>query len=89
MAIYVLFTIAQCTIMSTTFDLWMLRSGYETFPLIINLINLSWIPCHITIGVFEACDIFGATFTKQVKVLLVEFNLKNKVIMYVKDEGTN
>ncbi len=67
----------------------MSKSGYDTFALVINFIKLSWIPCHITIGQFEARDTSGATLTKQVKILLVEFNLKNKVIMYVKDEGAN
>jgi hypothetical protein len=75
--------------MLTTFDLWMSRSSYDTFALVINFFNLSWIPCHISIGLFEAHDTFGATLIKQMKILLVEFNLKNKVIMYVKDEGTN
>ncbi len=89
MAIYVFFTIAQWTTMPKTFDLWMSRWSYDTFALVINLINLSWIPCYINIGLFETHDTFGAILTKQVKILLVEFNLTNKVIMYVKDEGTN
>jgi hypothetical protein len=67
----------------------MSRLGYDTFALVINLINLSWISCHTTIGLFEARDTSGATFTKQVKILSLEFKLKNKVIMYVKDEGAN
>ncbi len=64
----------------------MSRSSYDTFALVINFFNLSWIPCHISIGLFEAHDTFGATLIKQMKILLVEFNLKNKVI---KDEGVN
>jgi hypothetical protein len=89
MTIYVFFMIAQCIAMPTTFDFWMSKLGYDNFALVMNLINLSWSPCHITIGLFEAHDIFGATLTKQMKILLVEFNLTNKVIMYVKDEGVN
>jgi len=89
MATYVLPAIAQCATMIATFDLWMSRLGYYTFALVINFINPSWAPCYIAIGLFEAFDIFGATFTKQVKILLVKFNLTNKVIAYVKNEGAN
>jgi hypothetical protein len=88
MATYVFPTIVQCVIMTTTFDLWMLRSGYDIFALVINFINLSWVPCHIVIGLFETPNIFCAAFAKKVKVLLAEFNLTNKIIAYVKDEGS-
>jgi hypothetical protein len=89
MATYVFIAIVQCAIVTTTFDLWMLKLGYDTFALVINFINPSWVPCHITIGLFEAPNTFGVALAKQVKVLLVEFNLTNKVIAHVKDEGTN
>jgi len=72
--------------MTTTFDLWMLRLSYDIYVLVINFINPSWIPCHISVGSFEALDICSVAFVEQVKVLLVEFNLTNK---YVKDEGAN
>ncbi len=67
----------------------MSRSGYDTFALVINFINPSQVPCHIIVGLFEAPDIFSVVLVEQVKVLLAEFNLTNKVIMYVKDERTN
>jgi hypothetical protein len=72
--------------MTTTFNLWMSRLVYDTFALVINLINEAWVPCYIIIGLFEAFNIFGGIFAKQVKVMLVEFNLTNKVIVYVKDD---
>jgi len=87
MATYVFPAIVQCAIVTTTFDLWMLRSCYDTFALVINFINPNWVPCHIVIGLFETPNIFGAAFVKQMKVLLAKFNLTNKVIAYVKDEG--
>ncbi len=86
MATYLFFTIALCVNMTTTFDLWMLRLSYDISILVINFINLSWAPCHISVALFEALDISSVTFLKQMKVLLVEFNLTNK---YVKDEGVN
>ncbi len=57
-----LLTIDQCATMTTTFDLWMLRSGYDTFALIINFINLSWVLCHIIVRLFEALDLSNVAF---------------------------
>ncbi len=80
------FFIVQCATMTTTFNLWMSRLAYDTFALVINLINEAWVLCYIVIKLFEAFNIFGAIFAKQMKVMLVEFNLTNKVIVYVKDD---
>jgi hypothetical protein len=38
---------------------------------------------------FETPNTSIVVVVEEVKVLLVEFNLKNKVIAYVKDKGTN
>ncbi len=67
----------------------MSRLGYYIFALVNIFINLSWVPCHITFGLFEAPSTFGVALEEQVKVFLVKFNLTNKVITYVKDEGAN
>lgn len=75
--------------MTPTFDLWMSRSKYDTLALIINYIKLSWFPSDITIRLFEALNNFNATLAKQMKVLLIEFYLISKVIVYVKDERAN
>ncbi len=80
--------IRQCATMTTMFGLWMLGLNYDTFSLVINYINQSWVPCHVIVGLFEVPNIFGVDFIEQVKVILVEFNLTNRVIAYVKDEGT-
>lgn len=89
MATYVFLAIVQYAIVTKIFDLRMLRSGYDTFALIINFINPSWVPCLVTIGLFEALDTSSATLAKQVKVLLAKFNLTNKIIVYGKDVGDN
>lgn len=75
--------------MTTTFDLWILRSGYDTFTFIVNFINQDRFPCNITIGLFETLDTSSVVVVEEVKVLLVEFNFTNKVTTYVKDKGTN
>jgi hypothetical protein len=75
--------------MTITFDLWISRSGYDTFAFVVNFINQDQFPCNITIGLFETLDISSVVLVKEVKVLLAEFNLRNKVIAYVKDKGAN
>ncbi len=52
------FAIGQCATMTTMFGLWMLKLSYDTFFLVINFINQSWVPCHIIVGLFETFDIF-------------------------------
>jgi hypothetical protein len=52
-------------------------------------LTITRFPCHIIVGLFKTPSNFGVTFVEQVKVSLVEFNLTNKVIAYVKHEGIN
>ncbi len=75
--------------MISMFNLWMLRSSYDTFALVINFSIQGRVPCHITIGLFENFDIFSATLVEKMKVLLIEFNLINEIIVNVKDERAN
>ncbi len=72
-----------------TFNLWMLRMGFDTFALVVNFLNQEWVPCHVTIGLFEAPDTSGAVLANIVKPLLAKFELTNKVIACVKNEGKN
>ncbi len=39
----------------------MSRFGHDTFTLVINFINSQWVPCHVTMGLFEATDIAKIT----------------------------
>jgi hypothetical protein len=39
------------------FDLWMFRFKHDIFALVINFINLQWVPYHVTMGLFETIDI--------------------------------
>lgn len=71
------------------FNLEMSKTWFDTFSLIIYFINDDWVPCHSTIELFETFDTFGVTLAKQVKSSLVEYQFINKIIVYVKDEGTN
>jgi hypothetical protein len=53
MQLHVLLGLAKETTLSISFDLWMSRGGVDTFALVINYLNESWMPQHVTIGLFE------------------------------------
>ncbi len=74
---------------NTTFNLRMQPNWFNTFVLVVNYNNNKWEPCHITIGIFYVHEPLGATMVIQLKELLTQFGLCDKVIMYVKDEGAN
>jgi hypothetical protein len=50
---YVLSNFASTTIMSSSFDLWMFHSNVDTFTLVINFLSDTWVPMHVTVGLFE------------------------------------
>jgi len=79
----------SCVITIASFDLWMSKFGHDTFVLMINFINSLWVHCHVTMGLFEATNVFGVVMAVQVKDLLSSYNLLDKLIAYVKDEGGN
>ncbi len=87
---YVLPTLAQCDITIVTFNLWMLRMGFDTFAIVVNFLNKKWVLCHVMIGLFEAPDIGGIALVEIVKPLSAKFELTSKVIITcVKDKGKN
>jgi hypothetical protein len=51
--------LAEATTLLASFDLWMFRGGMDTFALVINYLNESWMPQHVTIGIFEVHETFG------------------------------
>ncbi|KAJ7538060.1 hypothetical protein O6H91_11G033100 [Diphasiastrum complanatum] len=86
---YVLPLLASCVTATASFDLWMSRGEIDTFALVINFLNDSWVPCHVTVGLFETPDTSGAAMALQLKELLSQHNLTSRIIGYVKDEGAN
>jgi hypothetical protein len=78
-----------CIIVAMSFDLWMYKSGHDTFALVINFINSHWVPCHVAMGLFEDIDTFEIAMVAQLKQLLLFYNLLDKLITYMKDEGGN
>jgi hypothetical protein len=62
---------------------------FDTFVMVMNFINSSWDPTHVTIGIIEPDNIIGTTMANKIKILLDSFGLLDKVIACVKDEGSN
>jgi hypothetical protein len=50
---YVLPTLVSCITCTTSFDLWMSHVKHDTFVTIVNFLNDSWKPNHVTMGIFE------------------------------------
>jgi len=75
--------------LSTSFDLWMSRGGMDTFALVINYLNESWMPQHFTIGLFEVHETIGLSMANQLCSLLEKYDLMHRMIAFVKDEGSN
>ncbi len=49
----------------------------------------TWQPHHVTIGLFDALNITGATLAEIVKPLLTQYQFTKKIVTYMKDEGSN
>jgi hypothetical protein len=72
----------------TSFDLWMSKSTYDIFAFVINFLDENWQPKKLIIGLFEATKTCQG-LSRNLKKLLDSYELRNKIIIYVKDEGVN
>ncbi len=86
---YVFPTLVSYITCTTSFDMWMLHASYDAFAMVINFVNSYSKPTHVIVGVFEMQNTIGATMANQVKIILDSFGSFNKVIGYVKNEGSN
>jgi len=50
---HVLLNLAFATIDFINFDLWMFRGNVDIFVLIIHFLNVTWVPMHVIIELFE------------------------------------
>jgi len=76
-------------IMFASFDLWMSRNDVDAFALVINFLNGTWVPMHITMGLFEMNETIKQSMATQHWYLLEKFGLLHWMIVFVKDEGIN
>jgi 5'-3' exonuclease len=68
----------------------MSKGAYDVFALMINFLGNDWLPKHVTIDLlFEGIEIIGQTLARSLIELLNKYGLKKKIIVYVKDEGSN
>jgi len=55
----------------------------------INFLSSDWQPEHVTIGLFEVTKTIGQTLARSLTKLLDKYGLRKKIIVYVKNEGSN
>jgi hypothetical protein len=67
----------------------MLNVGYNKFDMVVTFINNYWDPTHVIVGVIEMQNISNVAMENEVKILFHSFDLVDKTIVYVKDEGLN
>ena len=84
--VYVLPKRFQCMLATASFDLWMSKSIYDVFALVINFLDENWQPKKVTIGLFKTTKTTCA-LSRNLKELLDSYELRKKIIIYVKDEG--
>jgi hypothetical protein len=65
------------------------KNAHDVFILIIIFLGSTLKPKHVTLSLFEAIETIGQALAKNLIELLVAYGLKNKIITYVKDEGSN
>ncbi len=70
---YVFPTLFNCATTIVNFDLWIGKSGFDTFALVVNFIDDAWVSKHVTIGFFKTPNIVHAILAKIVKPLLAKF----------------
>jgi hypothetical protein len=56
-----------------------------TFSLVTNFLGAEWQPKYITIRFFDASNTFGHTLAKDLIELLGKYDLRKKIIAYVKN----
>lgn len=55
--------------------LWMFRSRFDTFSLVVYFFDEVWVLRHLIVGLFETLNIVGGILAKIVKPLFIEFQL--------------
>ncbi len=54
MDLHVSLNLLFVTTISARFNLWMSQSGIDTFVLVINFLDGTWVPMHVIVKLFEA-----------------------------------
>jgi hypothetical protein len=83
---HILHSFAKTTTIIVTFDLWMSCGRFNTWR---YYTNKKWRPCPTIKGIFEIHETIGVTMALQLKDLLIQYDLLDKGISYVKDGCAN
>jgi len=89
MLTYVHPTFAICISTIYTFDLWMSKGVHDVFAIVVNFLSNKWEAKRITIRLFKMFDTSGATMAPRLQQFLDKFSFTQKILAYVKDEGSN
>jgi len=65
------------------------QGGADTFALVVNHLNASWMPQHVTIGLFKVHETIGLSMVGQLYSLFEKYDIMHCMIAFVKDEGNN
>ncbi len=63
----------------------MCKGDVDTFASVINYLNESWMPQHVTIGLFDVHETIGLSMVGQLCSLLEKYDLMHCMIAFVKD----
>jgi hypothetical protein len=66
----------------------MSKGTHDVYTLFISFLGSNWKLKHVTLSLFEAIDITKQALARNLINLLDIYGLKNKIITYVKDEGS-
>jgi hypothetical protein len=67
----------------------MCKGSVDTFALVINYLNHSWIPHYVTIGLFDIHETMGLSMAGQLSFLFENYDFRHYMIAFVKDERCN
>jgi hypothetical protein len=80
--LYVLLALIDYYYVTRSFDLWMSKGAYDIFRgWLATKTHCNWF--------FETSDTFRHALAKDLIELLDKYDLRKKIIIYVKDEGSN
>ncbi len=67
----------------------MSKGAHDIFAMVVNFMSINWEPKHATIRLFEANDTSDANMTMKLKQIFDKFGFTQKILAYVKNEGSN
>jgi hypothetical protein len=62
---------------------------HDIFVVVVNFISNDWEPKHVIVVLFGVTNTSDMAMVLKLQKLLNKFTLTNKIIVYVKDEGSN